>query len=565
MKIAVEGCCHGELDKIYETVSYLEKFNNIKIDLLLICGDFQAVRNRSDLETMAVPPKYRKMNTFWKYYAGIKTAPILTVIIGGNHEASSYMQELPYGGWLAPNIYYLGYSGVIQCGGIRIGGLSGIYKGKDYNRGHFEHPPYTEETKRSCYHIRNIEVFRLKQIQQPIDIFISHDWPRGIYDHGNVQALLSRKAFFRSEIENGTLGSLASEELLNHLKPKYWFAAHLHCKFAALVTHKDENEETKETKFLALDKCLPKRKFLQVIDIPSDSSKSVELELDPEWLAILKSTNHLLSLSRSNYYMPGLGSPERYDFTPTPEEIDAICEDFGGIFKIPENFERTAKPFDPKSNEACPPQIMINPQTTLLCEMLALTDPFAVFCGKQKPANYHSTIQSPASDLTSLDDSALVDDSDLTDSTIDLTTVNSTLEMSNNPDEISIDDIDENDNSDVPDNEEGSAINPECPSLSLPSPKYYSEELDNKQIVSSLDINSVDIKESSPSALLSTDDCNRKLNASFESDSSVSSGKRSASVDTDTQSSVTGDESSPVKTKKFKRRNQAMYSNNDES
>ena len=77
-----------------------------------------------------------------------------------------------------------------------------------------------------------------EQLQQPIDIFISHDWPRGIYNHGNVQALLSRKAFFRSEIDSGTLGSLAAEELLSHLKPKYWFAAHLHCKFAALVTHK---------------------------------------------------------------------------------------------------------------------------------------------------------------------------------------------------------------------------------------------------------------------------------------------------------------------------------------
>ncbi len=66
MKIAVEGCCHGELDKIYETLGYLEKANNIKVDLLLICGDFQAVRNRSDLQAMAVPPKYQKMNTFYK-------------------------------------------------------------------------------------------------------------------------------------------------------------------------------------------------------------------------------------------------------------------------------------------------------------------------------------------------------------------------------------------------------------------------------------------------------------------------------------------------------------------
>lgn len=30
------------------------------------------------------------------------------MFIGGNHEASNHLQELPYGGWVAPNIYYLG-------------------------------------------------------------------------------------------------------------------------------------------------------------------------------------------------------------------------------------------------------------------------------------------------------------------------------------------------------------------------------------------------------------------------------------------------------------------------
>ena len=67
MKIAIEGCCHGELDKIYETISYIEQQEGIKVDLLIICGDFQAVRNRSDLQAMAVPPKFQQMNTFWKY------------------------------------------------------------------------------------------------------------------------------------------------------------------------------------------------------------------------------------------------------------------------------------------------------------------------------------------------------------------------------------------------------------------------------------------------------------------------------------------------------------------
>lgn len=40
MKIVVEGCCYGELDKIYEIIVYLEKKEDIKVDLLLCCGDF---------------------------------------------------------------------------------------------------------------------------------------------------------------------------------------------------------------------------------------------------------------------------------------------------------------------------------------------------------------------------------------------------------------------------------------------------------------------------------------------------------------------------------------------
>jgi hypothetical protein len=40
-QIAVEGCGHGELDKIYETMQYLERTEGKKIDLLICCGDFQ--------------------------------------------------------------------------------------------------------------------------------------------------------------------------------------------------------------------------------------------------------------------------------------------------------------------------------------------------------------------------------------------------------------------------------------------------------------------------------------------------------------------------------------------
>lgn len=60
---------------------------------------------------------------------------VLTVFIGGNHEASNYLWELYHGGWVAPNIYYLGATGVVNVGGLRIAGLSGIYKHDHYDWG----------------------------------------------------------------------------------------------------------------------------------------------------------------------------------------------------------------------------------------------------------------------------------------------------------------------------------------------------------------------------------------------------------------------------------------------
>lgn len=293
MKIAVEGCMHGDLDNVYATLSHLEREENVKIDLLICCGDFQAVRNERDLQSLAVPSKYKSMNSFWKYYSGEKVAPYPTIFIGGNHEASNYLWELYYGGWAAPNIYFLGFAGVVKFGNVRIGGLSGIYKKHDYLSGHYEKFPYSERDVRSVYHVREYDVRKLMQVKEPIDIFLSHDWPLDITDHGDLDNLLRRKKFLEQDIKNRTLGSKPAAELLGKLRPSYWFSAHLHCKFPALVQH---GEGGPVTKFLALDKCLPGREFLQVVDIECDPGP-LELQYDEEWLAITKSFNSLLPLT----------------------------------------------------------------------------------------------------------------------------------------------------------------------------------------------------------------------------------------------------------------------------
>jgi len=422
MKIAVEGCAHGELDKIYECLEVLQKKENLKIDLLICCGDFQSTRNHLDLKCMAVPRKYQHMQSFYKYYSGEKVAPILTIFIGGNHEASNYLQELPYGGWVAPNIYYLGYCGIVNFGGIRIGGLSGIFKGHDYNKGRFEIPPYRNDTVRSVYHIRNLDVFRLKQIKTPIDIFLSHDWPRGIWKYGDKDSLVRQKPFFQNDIDNNQLGSPPAEELLSSLKPSYWFAAHLHCKFAALVPHENEKEGTQKiTKFLALDKCLPRRKFLQVVDIPDALSETYSLKYDLEWLCVLHHTNHLTSTRPSNNYLPGPGSTERWEFTPTAEEKDFVLRKMGADLNIPLNFAKTTFAHEETSSYEHQVCAMLNPQTVEFCERLGIDDPIALIIEKgDVPFKNFSNMSTPEKNCdissASLDESELSTYSSLDDS-----------------------------------------------------------------------------------------------------------------------------------------------------
>jgi hypothetical protein len=189
-----------------------------------------------------MPQKYRRMADFHEYYSGARVAPYLTIFIGGNHEASNYLFELYYGGWVAPNIYYMGAANIIRLGSLRIAGLSGIWKGYDYRKPHFERLPYSRDEYHSIFHVRELDVRKLLSVRTQVDIALSHDWPKGVEWRGHHRWLFNKKDRFEADAINGKLGSVAAALCLDRLRPAYWFSAHLHIKYPALIQHERPGE-----------------------------------------------------------------------------------------------------------------------------------------------------------------------------------------------------------------------------------------------------------------------------------------------------------------------------------
>lgn len=444
---------------------------------------------------MACPVKYRELGDFPDYYSGTRTAPYLTIFIAGNHEASSHLWELYYGGWVAPNIYYLGAANVLRLGPIRIAGMSGIWKGFDYRKPHFERLPFSESDVRSFYHVREYDVRKLLLLQTQVDIGLSHDWPRAIERHGDSEWLFRKKRDFRQESEDGTLGNVAAEYVLDRLRPPYWFSAHLHVKYAALKKFDDapapgsaepqttaveapapskyesikeanpdeidldldddddddadgnaggaaigkdadkvaENSEptngeaektetnevseelraqlpasfakppprpkhrpgqpvpagitNKEVRFLALDKCLPGRHFLQLCEArpfdeqqlslhpPKSDSPRYTLQYDPEWLAITRVFHSGLVIGDPSSETPTDLGEEHY--LPLIEEERKWVEENivqKNKLEVPHNFQQTAQPYEQGTPEIVhyQPDEYTNPQTVAFCELMGL-------------------------------------------------------------------------------------------------------------------------------------------------------------------------------------------------
>lgn len=239
---------------------------------------------------------------------------------------------------------------------------------------------------------------------------MSHDWPQGIEHHGDLQGLLRRKPFFQEDINRGELGSPPLTELLKKLRPKRWFSAHLHVKFEAKFPHdtgpgvavesnpdeiaiddegfdslvspteapeappaKDTSApKTTETLFLALDKCLPRRQYLEVIDFVPDAgtAPSTALSTDENPDAPLQTAEPPDVNAQSSQH-------------PTPPEAQEPAEPDLASYSLPTSF---GKPTN--SHHTPPPRTM--PELTYDLEWLAICQAYHPFLSLQ-----HTEIRLP--------------------------------------------------------------------------------------------------------------------------------------------------------------------------
>ena len=312
VNVLVAGCIHGFWDELVEAVSNEIKNGN-KIDVVLVNGDNQTFRTEEDMESSSSykeireqkpnkygkPPKYtleQFYGSFHKYVNSDAKLPCLFILIGGNNESQDILFQMPYGGFIAENIYYAGRASILDYKGLRISALSGIFFDKFFNLPVFEKFPIRDPSDmKTSYYLRSFSVYQLlcyKNIPESpkIKVMMTHDWPIEFNDNHEKKEIFRNIIIDDPKWEIIDSGNLYDCDLLSVLKPTFWTAAHHHIKYEADYVSGDNSSH-----FIANPRPNDEPPFYRILhfnydELNPETRDSSILTFAPEWIAILKST-----------------------------------------------------------------------------------------------------------------------------------------------------------------------------------------------------------------------------------------------------------------------------------
>lgn len=278
-----------------------------------------------------------------------------------------------------------------------------------------------------------------------------------------------------------------------------------------------------------------------------------------------------MTLTTTTNYMPGPGSPYRWDFTPTDAEKDETRKRFADNFIVPLNFTQTVEPFNVANQQLYgnQPKAQLNPQTTTFCDTLGIDDPVGVLMLMRGEELNHSTY-TDSYNSTGNESSASLNQSNLTsDSSFNTTSEFTPKKIRTefilpsphnnsfiaNPDELQIDEDDDDADFIIEDSTEinssilNSTVSSSFSHTSFSPPPYkMPSTAEMKQ-----DYDEVTAMLSEQAKILSPP-LVRKVPNDLE--------EKNTSTEEATKRSESNESNVPAK--KFKRRNEAIYAANDD-
>ena len=229
---AAVGDVHGHIYTMLGLLQSWERKHRLSLSFVLQVGDFEAHRNSEDLLTMDAPTKYKKIGDFSDFYTGKAKLPLPIWFIGGNHESYGFLDRFPFGKEIAPNFNYFGRVNLIELAGLKIVGVSGIYKHELFQS--TERPSVSEISSRSN---KEYISFLESEIEQAIeysyaDILLLHDWASGIILPEDLDIFQRRYSNFKYE----SIGNEYARLLVEALRPKLVLCGHMHLKYRSALS-----------------------------------------------------------------------------------------------------------------------------------------------------------------------------------------------------------------------------------------------------------------------------------------------------------------------------------------